>query len=129
MPFALIFVAVALIVSGFRGTHRCLFTLLTEDASGKFLAWGAAMLVIGGLGYVKPLEPVSNALLVLLIVVLFLANGGVFTQASSAVTGAANVNSTLANVVQPQSANTVSSQQQLSPLAAGAADLAASGIM
>lgn len=84
MPFALIFVAVALLVAAFRGTQQCLFTLVKSDITSGFFKWGAAILLIGALGYVKALAPVSTALIVLLIVVLFLKNGGFFTQASQA---------------------------------------------
>lgn len=108
MPFALIFIAVALIVAGFRGTQRCLFSLLQQDAGGQFLLWGGAIVVVGGIGYVKTLEPISTALLVLLIIVLILGHGGVFQQLTSALkSGAAPT------VVQPASSNTVSSFSML----------------
>lgn len=104
MPFALVFLAVALIVSGFRGTQNTLFCLLKQDAGGQFLLWAGAVGVVGAVGYIKPLEAISNAMLTLLIVVLFLGHGGVFAQAASALKTSASSAGT-GNVVQPATSN------------------------
>lgn len=131
MPFALVFIAVALIIAGFRGTQACLFSLLQQDASGQFIQWGGAILIIGGMGYIKALEPVSTALLALLLVVLFLGHSGVFTQAAAALQqNTAPASGTAA--IAPAAGTTASSQAQTmrlsDPLGYGATLLAGSGI-
>ncbi len=88
MPIILSVVGVALIWSAVRDTQDTLFTLLYNDTFGlgttgfskSFLAWIIAIVLIGSLGYFKTLRPISNSLLILVIVVLFLANGGFFTK-------------------------------------------------
>jgi hypothetical protein len=83
MPFALIVAGLLLLVSGVRGTTSQLTTLVKADFTGKdnFTYWIVAMIVLGSLGYVDKLRPLSNALMGLVILVLFLKNGtGFFTQ-------------------------------------------------
>lgn len=88
MPFALLFVGILLVVSGVRGKQDDLFALLKSDFTGdgtfshSFVAWLVAIGVIGGLGYFKPIRPIANAFLALVIIVLFLSNKGFFTQFS-----------------------------------------------
>jgi hypothetical protein len=67
-----------------------LIPLLKNDfepgTKGNFLAWFAAILIIGMVGYIPQLKPISNLMLALVIVVLFLApnnatgSGGFFAQ-------------------------------------------------
>jgi len=56
-----------------------LWPLLKADfepgAKGNFLAWFAAILIIGMIGYVPELKPIANSMLVLVILVLLLAAG------------------------------------------------------
>jgi hypothetical protein len=86
MPFAFLILGSIFIVSGIRGTDQQLFTLIKGDFSStpassgqaaqpSFIAWLFALLVIGGLGYIKPIAPISKAFLALVILVLFLKNG------------------------------------------------------
>lgn len=85
MPFAFIIVGLVLLVSGVRNTTSQLTTLVKGDitGTGSYLRWMFAILVIGGLGYIKPIQPISRMFLVLVIIVLFLANGGVFASFNS----------------------------------------------
>ena len=77
MPFALIIAGLVLTISGVRGTQDDLLTLLRGDFTGQnnFIYWVIAILIIGSLGYIKSLEPVSRAFLALVLVVLFLKRG------------------------------------------------------
>jgi len=80
MPIFFIFVAIILIATGLNGTTDELSTLVQGDfktTNGKpsFFAWIIAIFVIGALGYVKDLKPLSTAFLVLLLVVIILVNG------------------------------------------------------
>jgi hypothetical protein len=85
MPIFLLFVGVLLLVSAYRGTYACLFALIKQDVTIQFGAWFVAVLLIGAIGYVKKLEPVSNALLALVIVVLLLTKQGIWAQLTQAV--------------------------------------------
>jgi hypothetical protein len=79
MPFVILAFGVVLVVAGVRGTQGALFTLLKNDLTG-FAPWFVAILFIGALGYIKPIKPITDAFMVLLIVVLFLSNGGFFAK-------------------------------------------------
>jgi FtsH-binding integral membrane protein len=94
MPFAFIFVGLVLIISGVRGTSSQLTTLLKSDLTGKknFIYWGLSILVIGSLGYVDEIKPLSRAFLVLVLVVLILSNGGFFQLFNQAIATISNSN-------------------------------------
>lgn len=79
MPFAALFIGIALIVVGVQNTQQQFFSLLKNDVSG-FVPWFVSITAIGALGYIKAIRPITDAFLVLLIVVLFLSNGGFFTK-------------------------------------------------
>ena len=81
MPLILILAGAVLMVTAFRGTEHEFAQQATQDfgATG-FLAWGAAVLILGAIGYYKPLRGVSDLMLALVIVAVALANGGLFAQ-------------------------------------------------
>lgn len=64
-----------MLVSAIRGSQDELFALLKRDftGSGNFLVWILAIASVGAVGYIRPLRPVSNAFLVLLLIVFLLA--------------------------------------------------------
>ncbi len=87
MPFVFLALGLMLIITGARNTQDDLFTLVKSDfagttggISGSFLPWILAIMAIGALGFIKPIRPVSDAFLLLVIIVLFLSNKGVFNQ-------------------------------------------------
>lgn len=83
MPFALLVIGAVLLVAGVRNRQDDLYTLVKGDFTGQhnFIFWFVAIMVIGSVGYIKPLKPLSNIFLVLIVVVLILANkGGFFSQ-------------------------------------------------
>jgi len=69
---------------------------------GNFIYWLVAILAVGVLGYIPRVRPISDAFLVLIIVVLFLSKKGFFAQfnqsIASVTTNAPN-HGTLANGV------------------------------
>ena len=85
MPFAFIIVGLVLLVAGVRGTNGQLTTLVKGDITGtnNFIHWILAILLIGSLGYIKKIQPLSRIFLVLIIIVLFLSNKGVFASFNS----------------------------------------------
>lgn len=86
MPILFLIIGSVFVVSSVRGTQNDLVSLLKADFTGKgnFLYWMVSILAIGAVGYIPDLKPVSRAFLVLVVIVLFLKNGGVFAQFASA---------------------------------------------
>lgn len=82
MPLALLVIGVVFLTAAIRGTQDDLFATLKDDFTGpnNFLIWGIALFVIGAIGYYKPLRPISNAFMLLVVLVLFLSNRGFFNK-------------------------------------------------
>jgi hypothetical protein len=80
-----------MLTSAVKNTQGQLITLIKGDFTGKnnFIYWMAAMLVLGGLGYIPAIKTPSRYLMALVLIVLVLKNkGGVFAQFVSALNGA-----------------------------------------
>lgn len=77
MPFTFFIIGTTLVIAGVRNTADDLFALVKGDFAGpnSYVRWFTAILIIGSLGYIEQLKPVSRAFLVLLLVALFLKNG------------------------------------------------------
>jgi len=121
MAFALLIIGVVLITAGVRNTQSQLFQLVQGDFTGdsNFFFWFVSILIIGAIGYVKALKPISTAFLVLVILVLFLtkgnpgsASGGFFAKfvqalqstTTQSATGAPTPSTSLPNLQAQQSA-------------------------
>ena len=80
MPFAFLIVGALFVVAAVRGQSKQLLSLVKADLTGKdnYLYWAVSILIIGALGYVDELRPLSRAFLILVLVVLVLSNGGFF---------------------------------------------------
>lgn len=67
---------------GLEGNPGQLYTLVSGDFKGdnSFIYWIVAMLFVGMLGYVDSLRGLSRLFTVLVILTLFLDNGGFFQQ-------------------------------------------------
>lgn len=85
MPYALIVFGLLLLVASVRNTQGQLFNLLKSDFTGphNFVYWFIAIMAIGSIGYIDKLKPISNAFLILVVVILFLSNRGFFAQFQS----------------------------------------------
>lgn len=85
MPFALVIVGTVLLIASIKNTYGQttpaggpgLGALLTNDFTGQnnFVFWFAAILIIGAVGYIPKLKPISNAFLILVVIVLVLKRG------------------------------------------------------
>jgi hypothetical protein len=77
MPFVLLIAGATLLIVAVRNTQDDLFSLLKGDFTGpnNFVYWVFSLLVIGALGYIPKLKPISIAFLSLVILVLFLTKG------------------------------------------------------
>jgi hypothetical protein len=89
MPLALLLLGALFLVAAVRGDKcngqqcsRMLFDTMKSDFTGpnNFIYWGLALFLIGAMGYAKPLKPLSNAFLGLVILVLFISNRGFFAK-------------------------------------------------
>jgi hypothetical protein len=72
-------------VAGIRGTNPQLWALIkgdfvSQNGGTSFLMWVAAIAVVGGMGYIPRLKPLSIAFMTLLLVVLVVSKKGVFSQ-------------------------------------------------
>ena len=87
MPFVLLALGILFFIVSLQGTQGSLFDLLKSEFVGtnSFVVWAAAFVIIGLLGYIKPIRPITHAFLVLMLLVLVLTNGkGFFSQFNSA---------------------------------------------
>lgn len=73
MPLVLIIIGSIMIVSAFKNTQGQLGTALEQDIPG-FLKWAAAIFAIGLIGYIPRMQPISRALLTLVVTVIVLTN-------------------------------------------------------
>lgn len=80
MPLFLLIAGIILLTAAIRNKQDLLFATLKDDFTGpnNFLYWGLSIFVITFVGYYKPLKPLSNAFLVLVIIILFLSHRGFF---------------------------------------------------
>lgn len=87
MPFVLAIIGVMLMISAIQGTTGTLFSLLKSDFTGSdnFVLWIVAIMIVGSIGYIKKIQPISDAFLALILVVLFLSNKGFFAQFMTAI--------------------------------------------
>lgn len=95
MAFVLIIFGAAFILAGYHGNAAQLFTKIGGEFSGtpSFGKWAIAILTVGAVGYIKPLKPISDAFIVLVLIVLFLSNKGFFASFSQqfGLTGSSNL--------------------------------------
>lgn len=82
MPFALILLGILAFVAAYKNTLPELGALLKGDFSGQgnFMYWLAAMFIVGGIGYYKPLQNTSKMLMLLILIVMILSDKGFFNQ-------------------------------------------------
>ena len=82
MPFALLLMGVLAFVAAYRNTLPQLGALLKGDFSGKgnFFYWMAALILVGSLGYFKPLQNSSRMFILLILVIMILSDKGFFAQ-------------------------------------------------
>src|SRR6185437_6406490 len=79
-PFVFVIIGLLLLVVAIRGTQNDAFTLLKSEFVGahSFLPWAASILILGAIGYARPVKPVADALVLLVVLVILLKNGGGF---------------------------------------------------
>lgn len=77
MAFALIIVGFVLLASAVKNSQGDLYKLFSGDFTGpsNFIYWMISILIIGAIGYIPKLKPLSTAFLGLVVLVLFLTKG------------------------------------------------------
>jgi hypothetical protein len=86
MPLLFGLFGIILVIAGVRDRvtngNPSLMSLLKGDFTGTnpFWKWLLAILLIGGIGYIPTLRPISRGFMALVIVVFALSNKGLFTQ-------------------------------------------------
>lgn len=90
MIAGILIVGFLLIASALQNTQSELAALLQRDLLGSqgFLLWLAAVVALGAIGYIPGLERTSRNLILLLLVVVVLRNGGIWANAQAALQGA-----------------------------------------
>ena len=124
MPFVLLIIGTVLLISAARNTQAGLFTLLQGDFTGtnNFIYWMTAILIIGAIGYIPKLKPISVAFMTLIIIVLVVKKGnsenvpggGLFQQFTNALASTTTTVSTVTNSTgqTTQQPSTISPVQQ-----------------
>lgn len=85
MPIALLLIGSIIVVAALRGTEKELGTLVLGDLSSGFLIWIAAIGGVGALGYIPKIQLPSRMLLALILLAIFLSNGGFWAQFTQAI--------------------------------------------
>ncbi len=86
MPILFGLFGIILIVAGVRDRvtngNPSLMSLVKDDFTGNnpFWKWMLAILLIGALGYIPAMRPISRGFMALVIVVFVLSNEGIFTK-------------------------------------------------
>lgn len=87
MPYALIVIGLAMVLSGVNGCYAALGSQLKTDFTGSqnFVIWVLAIMAVGAIGYVKDLREFSHYFLALIILAMVLSNKGFFANFSQAI--------------------------------------------
>lgn len=90
---AIFVIGLVLISTGLKNTQHKLGEQLQRDLLGPngFIAWAAAVIAIGCLGYIPGLRQSSRYLLLLLAVVMVVRNPGIFANVQTALVGASKL--------------------------------------
>lgn len=90
MIVGILIVGLLLIATALQNTQAELAKLLQRDLIGSqgFIVWLAAVVALGAIGYIPGLQRTSRNLILLLLVVVVLRNGGIWANAQAALQGA-----------------------------------------
>lgn len=85
MPLFFAVLGAAFLIAALRNKQGDLLTLIEGEFKGtsggtNFAVWALALLLVGGIGYVRQLKPISNGLLALLFIGIVLSNQGLIAK-------------------------------------------------
>jgi hypothetical protein len=89
MVYGVLLLGLLLISAGLKGNANKLGQQFANDMIGPqgFIVWAFAICGIGAVGYIPGFEKTTRYFLILLFVVLFLTNQGVFNEFQAAIQG------------------------------------------
>lgn len=92
MIFAVFLVGAMLVSSAVRGTTHELGQMVQGDLLGQdgFIAWIAAVAALGAIGFIPGLRDTSRYLVTLIMVVVIVRNGGLFSNIETALQSASS---------------------------------------
>jgi hypothetical protein len=75
MAWAFLTIGLILLIAAIRGKHKDLFELAKSDFTGanNFFIWVLAIVILAALGTFRPIRPVTDAFLGLVILVIIIA--------------------------------------------------------
>lgn len=87
MSLGLLVIGIVFVIAAVRDHSGELFSLLRKDFTGSnnFLYWLLAIGLVGAIGYIPKLKPLSTAFLVLIIVAILLSHKGFFADLQAAI--------------------------------------------
>lgn len=87
MPFVLLFIGIILLTVAIRNQQTPFVHLVGGDfvGAGNFMYWVVALIVLGAIGYIPKAKPISNTLIVLILLVLILKTGNPATGVSQGI--------------------------------------------
>lgn len=87
MPIFLLIIGILLVVVGAQGTQTKFFHLFVGDFTGpgNFIYWVVSIVILGALGSIKTIRPVTDAFLVLILIVFVFSNRGFFNKFNEAI--------------------------------------------
>lgn len=110
MPVLFTVIGIVMLTAAIRDTidgDKGLLSLLKSDFQGKnnFIYFIVAILLIGGIGYIPMMKTLSRYMLALVLVVIFLVNGGVWNKLIQALNGVHTSNTSQTKTNLPKVAN------------------------
>ena len=86
MPLMFLAVGILFLVLARNGTQGDFEQLLKSEFSGSqsFIVWASAIVLLGLLGFFKPVRPVTDAMIGLIVLVLLISNQGFFAKFNAA---------------------------------------------
>ncbi len=86
MPLFFLLIGILFLVLARNGTQGEFEQLLKSEFTGSqsFVVWASALVLLGLVGFFKPVRPIADAMIGLIILVLILHNKGVFAQFNAA---------------------------------------------
>ena len=75
MAWGFLFIGMMLLIAAWKKKHKELFALLKDDftGDGNFFYWVLAIIILAALGTYRPIRPVTDAFLGLVILVIIIA--------------------------------------------------------
>ncbi len=76
MPFVFIVLGIGLLIVAIRGTQATAATLLKSEFSGagSFLPWVISIAILCAVGFIKPVRPIADAMVGLIIMVMLIGS-------------------------------------------------------